>query len=312
MPSLIKDKSGVFYIVFCHQSKRIWRSLGTKDRRAAYKRIFEEQDSKPGKKGLTLFQAEKEYLAFVRTNLAPKTNESYTKTFKHLEEHFGDRPLEEITPREIELYKSKRAGEVSPNTVNHELRMLRAFLNKLVDWKLLHESPCARAKDIRVVDTIRPYLSKEDLMKLLALTWEDVDLKQGTLLVHSTIGHQTKWGKIRLVPINTALRDLLEKMPKTEGLIFTGERGGWKRGDFVGRSFKKAVRDCGLDSRLHFHSLRHTFASLLVKEGVSPHHVQRLLGHSSSRVTEIYAHLGTTELSGSVEKLARMGDENKR
>ena len=139
------------------------------------------------------------------------------------------------------------------------------------------------------------------------MTWQDVDLKQKTLLVHSTIGHTTKGGKIRLIPMNTTLKELFEKMPKTEGVIFSGERGGWKRGDFVGRSFKKAIRGCGLDTKLHFHSLRHTFASLLVKEGVSLYHVKRLLGHSSSRVTEIYAHLGTTELSGSVEKLAMAG-----
>ena len=69
----------------------------------------------------------------------------------------------------------------------------------------------------------------------------------------------------------------------------------------------KACGDCELDTKLHFHSLRHTFASLLVKEGVSLYHVQRLLGHSSSRVTEIYAHLGTSELNISVEKLAIAG-----
>jgi integrase len=76
--------------------------------------------------------------------------------------------------------------------------------------------------------------------ELLGLTWENVDLKQGTLLVYSTIGHQTKGGKIRLIPMNTAVRELFERIPKAEGAIFTGERGGWKRGDFVGRSFRKA------------------------------------------------------------------------
>lgn len=143
--------------------------------------------------------------------------------------------------------------------------------------------------------------------ELLGLTWEDVDLKQGTLLIHSTIGHRTKGGKIRLIPMNTAVRELFRRIPKTDGAIFTGERGGWKKGAFVGRILKKAIKGCGLDPKLHFHSLRHTFASVLVKEGVSIYRVQRLLGHSSPRVTEIYAHLGTSELSGSVEKLAIAG-----
>jgi integrase len=257
----------------------------------------------------------------------------YDNVFKLFNNFMGDVELSEISTRDIDLYKSERIQNVSANTVNHDLRSLKAFFNRLVIWKMMDSNPCSGIKTIRVVDTIRPYLSKEDLAKLLkhtqgtqlhdiillaamtglrrgellALTWQDVDLKQGTLLVHSTIGYTTKGGKIRLIPMNTTLKELFERMPKTEGVIFTGERGGWKKGDFIARRFKKACEDCKLDTKLHFHSLRHTFASLLVKEGVSLYHVQRLLGHSSSRVTEIYAHLGTTELSGSVEKLAMAG-----
>jgi len=99
------------------------------------------------------------------------------------------------------------------------------------------------------------------------------------------------------------VRKLLECMTAKEGLLFPGDRGGLSNGDFMAKRFKEAIRACGLDPRLHFHSLRHTFASLLVKDGVSLYHVQKLLGHSSPRVTEIYAHLGGSELLGSVERL---------
>ena len=54
---------------------------------------------------------------------------------------------------------------------------------------------------------------------------------------------------------------------------------------------------------LHFHSLRHTFASWLVQEGVSLYEVQRLLGHSNISVTEIYAHLQPCQLHSAVNKL---------
>ncbi len=53
--------------------------------------------------------------------------------------------------------------------------------------------------------------------------------------------------------------------------------------------FKRLVKALRLDERLHFHSLRHSFASWLVKEGVSIYDVQKLLGHTSIRVTESIA-----------------------
>ncbi|MGA9408582.1 MAG: tyrosine-type recombinase/integrase [Bacteroidota bacterium] len=308
--------------------------MRTKNRMEAYKKYLSEikpEVKKP--KSLSLTDAQDQYLDYVKTNFSPKTVSIYQNVFKLFDSFIGEMDLHDISTRDVDMYKASRIKDVSANTVNHDLRSLKAFFNRLLVWKMIESNPCNGIKTIRVVDTIRPYLSKEDLTKLLAYTkgtqlhdiillaamtglrrgellglaWEDVDLKQGTLLVHSTIGHTTKGGKIRLIPMNSAVRELFERLPKNEGPIFIGERGGWKKGDFVGRSFKKAIRGCGLDPKLHFHSLRHTFASLLVKEGVSLYHVQRLLGHSSSRVTEIYAHLGTTELSGSVEKLAMAG-----
>ena len=62
--------------------------------------------------------------------------------------------------------------------------------------------------------------------------------------------------------------------------------------EWITHAFKKAVVAARLeDGRIHFHSLRHTFASWLVQDGVSLYEVQKLLGHSSTRVTEVYSHL---------------------
>ena len=238
--------------------------------------------------------------------------------------------LEDISPRDIEGYKSERAGEVSPNTVNHELRMFRAFLHKLVDWKLIHESPCTSVKDIRVVDQTRAFLSSEELSRILEklkdsflhdvvlfaamtgmrrgeivnLSWNDVDMERKLIVVRSSSSYQTKSGKIRTIPMNSTVLGLLACRSHSAEYVFTGKRGEKLNGNFVRGKLKAAVKDCGLDPRLHFHSLRHTFASLLVQRGISLYHVQKLLGHSSPRVTEIYAHLGGSELMESVEKLA--------
>ncbi len=73
---------------------------------------------------------------------------------------------------------------------------------------------------------------------------------------------------------------------------------GW-----VQHLFKRYVRDLKLPERLHFHSLRHTFASWLVQDGATLYEVQKLLGHSSAKVTEVYSHLQPEELHSTVERI---------
>ncbi len=55
--------------------------------------------------------------------------------------------------------------------------------------------------------------------------------------------------------------------------------------------------------RLRFHSLRHTFATNLIRAGVSLYEVQKLLGHSSVKVTEGYSHILSSELHAAVNKI---------
>ncbi|HLA69685.1 MAG TPA: site-specific integrase [Bacteroidota bacterium] len=330
MPSLIKDKRGTFYAVYSVNGKRVWRPLKTKDRRTAQKLFLDQSDGPASTDRLTLDRAIPDYLTFVKANLAEKTHSLYFQCLKRLSTFLArNKPIAEITNRDLELYKIHRKETVSAWTVNQDLRAFRAFFNKLKEWGLIPETPCRGIKDIRIADTIRPYLSEEALSSLLEKTkgsqlhniilfaamtglrrgelinlkWEDIDLNRGSILVRSSISYRTKAGKIRTIPANSMVLELLKGLPHRSGHIFQARDGGPLYGNFLRHKFKEAVRSCGLDSALHFHSLRHTFASLLVQKGVSLYHVQKLLGHSSPRVTEIYAHLAVPELATTVERL---------
>ena len=239
-------------------------------------------------------------------------------------------PIGTITVRDIERYKSlKNNGKLSPHTVNHDLRCIKAFFNLLVKWSLIEKSPCAGVRPLRTDDTIRPYLQKEELQKLLLLTtgsflypiivfavltglrlgeivdftWDDIFLEQRKIIVRSKGDFRTKTGKMRTIPISSDLYKLLADMPDKSGLLFTQKDGKPFWSEFISKQFKQAIRDCKLNPKLHFHSLRHTFGSYLVEQGVSLFHVQQLMGHSSPFVTQIYAHLGNPELMSSVEKI---------
>jgi integrase/recombinase XerD len=61
--------------------------------------------------------------------------------------------------------------------------------------------------------------------------------------------------------------------------------------DYVSKKFKVAVRDSGLNDNIHFHTLRHSFASRLIQKGASVFVVKELLGQEDIKTTQIYSHL---------------------
>jgi len=339
MSSLLKHKSGIYYVVYFVNGKRIWRSLRTRNLQSAQnlfsarKDEFKSPATKPAEPtpgNVTLQQAVIEYLSYVQTNFSTATFKDYTSVTKVVSKYFGPQTLVcDISNRSIEKYKEqKHRPGLSPHTVNHDLRCLKAFFNRLILWEIIEKNPCKGVKQIRVDETIRPYLSKTDLSALMEhtkgtflydiilfavstgmrigeivnLTWDVVDLCQKKIVVKNGTGFRTKSGKIRVVPINSTVEKILEGSPNREGYVFK-YNGEQIRVLFLSKKFKAAIRACKLDEKLHFHSLRHTCGSYLVEQGVSLYHVQQLLGHSSPMVTQIYAHLGASQLLSSVEKI---------
>ena len=78
--------------------------------------------------------------------------------------------------------------------------------------------------------------------------------------------------------------------------VFYRVKGTKINEDFVSKYFKKVVRRVGLRDDIHFHTLRHSFASNLVQKGVTIYAVKELLGHKSIVTTMIYSHLNRDSL----------------
>jgi integrase len=156
--------------------------------------------------------------------------------------------------------------------------------------------------------------------ELLALRWEDVDLEatKPALLVRRTLtrgengrgwvfGTSTKSGKGRRVRLTwqgiEALKDhrkrqLEEQMRlaglwQDHGLVFPSEFGSlFNPSNLRNRSFKRIKARAGVRADLRFHDLRHTCATLLLREGVNPKVVSEMLGHASVTITlNTYSHV---------------------
>ena len=151
--------------------------------------------------------------------------------------------------------------------------------------------------------------------ELLALRWDDVKLDLGTLSVRATLqnlgGHlalgepKTAQSRrqIRLTPRAVAalrqhhLRQAEERLLMgpawhDQGLVFPNRLGGLMDGlNFLKQGYYRILEKAGLP-RIRFHDLRHTAATLLLRQGVNPKVVSEMLGHAQVSITlDIYSHV---------------------
>ena len=104
-----------------------------------------------------------------------------------------------------------------------------------------------------------------------------------------------KRNKQRALPLSEPVLAMLRKVWKTHRnakWLFPNRNGtSHLSTSSARRAFNAARAACGFDGRFTPHTLRHSFATHLLQNGVDTRIVQILLGHSSIRTTEIYTHL---------------------
>lgn len=137
--------------------------------------------------------------------------------------------------------------------------------------------------------------------EVLRLTISDVDLKAGWLRVRSSKGM-----KDRLIPLLPEVRDMiadwLEFRPEVgHQVLFTGRDGKPLALNTLVRLFDRLRRRAGLDREgVTLHTLRHTFASLLLQEGCDLVSIRDMLGHSDLATTSIYLQVSAPHLQAAV------------
>lgn len=157
------------------------------------------------------------------------------------------------------------------------------------------------------------------LGELLALQWGDVDWKGKFIQVRRSykLGQfsPTKTGKSRRVDMSDHLIETLRALltaRKKEGLqtglgepvegIFYRHGLPMEQGH-IQRQFKLILRKAGL-RKIRFHDTRHTYASLLLSDGVTPVYVKEQMGHSSIKMTvDVYGHLIPSSNRSAVNRL---------
>ena len=113
--------------------------------------------------------------------------------------------------------------------------------------------------------------------------------------VRNAIGSEERYtllGKRQLQDLRTYFK---KERPKE--YLFEGAHGEPYSATSVSAVVKKNATRIGLNIRLTPHMLRHSFATHLLEAGVDLRYIQTLLGHSSSKTTEIYTHVAIKQLT---------------
>ena len=131
--------------------------------------------------------------------------------------------------------------------------------------------------------------------ELLDLKLNSIDSKRGLLIIKSAKGN-----KDRIVPIPSNLVEILRNYYtryKPKYWLFEGVNKGEKYSEAsLWKIFKLARLKAGISKNVTLHTLRHSYATHLLETGTDLRHIQVLLGHKSSKTTEIYTHVSSSAI----------------
>jgi integrase/recombinase XerD len=258
------------------------------------------------------------------------TIESYVRDLKQyiafLENVHGIKKPDEIEKLHIESYMRSLKRQMTTKSMARKLTSIRSFhhfllLEKEVDEDVvkLIQSPKIEKHlpQVLAIEEVMAILEQVDLSKplglrnqalleliygsglrvseLLDILMEDIHLNQGYIIVKG------KGSKERMVPISdpavVALRnyiikgrDMFMKDKKTNYLFLNQQGHRLSRQGFF-KLLKKLANDAGVTTECSPHTLRHSFATHLLENGMDLRTLQSLLGHEDISTTQIYTHI---------------------
>jgi integrase/recombinase XerD len=130
--------------------------------------------------------------------------------------------------------------------------------------------------------------------ELINIRISDLDRSRGLVNIR-----QAKGMNDRIIPVSDKVWEKVDEYIsgyKPEFWLFEGQGGGRYSAESVYRVFKLALKRAGIKKDVGVHSLRHSYATHLHENGVDIRYIQELLGHRSTRTTEIYTHVSRRNL----------------
>lgn len=249
----------------------------------------------------------------IQKRYSQNTQNIYYSYFKDFCNYFQNENLENITTDQINSYildpiKSKN---ISISQQNQRINAIKFYYEKVLGRekqyyelhrpKKEHKLPKVLSKTEvkRIFDVTKNLKHKCILMllysaglrrsELLNLDPTDIDSKRMIIRINGSKGK-----KDRISLLSDNLLNLLRQYYKEyrpQKYLFEGQNGGKYSPTSVANILKNVAIKAGIRKNVTPHMLRHSFATHLLEQGTDLRYIQELLGHNSSKTTEIYTHV---------------------
>jgi integrase len=277
------------------------------------------------------------------------TIERYGKTKRLFLESLGDKarkPITGVTPKDIETFLNQRLKSgVAPKTAIVDLKTVNTAFRRAEAYGVILKNPVSAVRPPKDSGSEREIFTQEEVQRMLSVApslewqtlillgyfsgarlsdcvqmkWENVQPEQGMMVYH-----QQKTGKKVIVPMHYHVIEHLKYISTfgTTGCLcpkLTGRGTGGKHG--LSEAFKRIVIKAGIDpgvvkgkgirnfTKRTFHSLRHSFNSVLANAGVAEEVRMKLTGHSSKAMNTRYTHLQVATLKNAMTALPLFGSK---
>ena len=239
-----------------------------------------------------------------------------------------EQALEELQPVQVNVYHSRwiALGEVSAGAINQSVSAIKFYMQHVLK-KPLEGVELVRAKrekklpKVMSQEEVAAVLSSTDNLKhrcMLSLLYSG-GLRAGELInlkvtdvnwVRKQLWIQKGKGKKdRMSLLSSVLQEQLtayQEEYKPQVYLFEGQWGGQYTASSLQSVFKKALTGVGIRTPFTVHCLRHSFATHLLEAGTDLRYIQSLLGHESSKTTEVYTHVSQKAIANIQSPLDRL------
>lgn len=288
-------------------------------------------------------QCFRSWLENIKSRSTLSTHSRYSTTVQHFLKHLGakkDRPITAIHPQDIESFLNARLNAgLAPKTVIFDVKALKSGFIRAHRFGYIARNPVDAVNLPKDQGLERDVFTKEDVQALIGaaptldwqtliilgyfvgarlsdcvhMTWENIQPGDGVIVYQ-----QQKTGKLVVVPMHFELirhLNYLKAFGTTGPLCpkLAAKSPGGKHG--LSEGFKRIVRTAGLDlgqvqgkgirkfCKRTFHSLRHSFNSVLANAGIPEEIRMKLTGHTTKAMNTRYTHLEVQTLSKAVNQI---------
>ena len=142
------------------------------------------------------------------------------------------------------------------------------------------------------------------ISEAIHLKLTDIDSANGRICINGGKGRKDRFSLLSPHLLTLLRRYYVVYQPKT--WLFEGFSGATYSVTSIRKILRRAVQKARINKKITVHTLRHSFATHLLEDGVNLRYIQQLLGHNSSRTTEIYTHVSTTHLTNICSPLDKL------